>query len=123
MGTKRNPAILVVDDDEAIRNTLKEILDGFENFKVFLAKNGKTAMEKLSAIAKQHHPILLLLDVRAPGHDVLETYQELKEKGFLSKASVIFITTSKQSVAVDIPIIRKPFSIEDLVEKIRGAVK
>lgn len=69
-GTKRNgPAeILVVDDEQHIRNLLRQELSE-EGYRVLEASNGREAIE----ITRQEHPDLIILDVMMPemnGFDV-----------------------------------------------------
>ena len=66
--------ILIIDDERAIRNTLKEILE-FEGYTIDLAENGKQGLEK----AKTGGYDLIYSDVKMPemdGIEVLETLQK-----------------------------------------------
>ena len=66
--------ILIIDDERAIRNTLKEILE-FEGYTIDLAENGKQGEEK----AKTGGYDLIYSDVKMPemdGIEVLETLQK-----------------------------------------------
>lgn len=66
------PSILVVDDEAAIRRTLREILE-YEDFAVDEAVDGKEALEK----AKTSRYDLILLDVKMPKMDGLEVLSSL----------------------------------------------
>ena len=68
--------ILVTDDEKAIRNTLKEILE-FENYEVSTAESGKQALE----FAAQNPIDLMFLDIKMHGMDGLETLTRIKEAG------------------------------------------
>ena len=57
-----NKKILVVDDEEIMRNLLNDVLH-FKGFEVLLSGEGKDAL----AQAKQHHPDLIILDINMPG--------------------------------------------------------
>ncbi|MBO6524576.1 MAG: sigma-54-dependent Fis family transcriptional regulator [Balneolaceae bacterium] len=70
------PHILVTDDERAIRNTLKEILE-FEDYKVSTAESGQ---EALDLIAKESID-LMFLDIKMKGLDGLETLKKLREAG------------------------------------------
>ena len=66
--------ILIIDDERAIRNTLKEILE-FEGYEIDLAENGRVGVEK----AKAGGYDLIYSDVKMPemdGIEVLETLQK-----------------------------------------------
>ena len=65
------PGVLVVDDDEAVRTTLAEVLRE-SGYDVRCASNGQQAMETLETYP---HPCVMLLDLMMPvmsGWEVLE---------------------------------------------------
>lgn len=66
--------ILVIDDERAIRNTLKEILE-FEGYAVDLAENGKLGLEK----AQQTGYDLIYSDIKMPEMDGMELLAMLRE--------------------------------------------
>ena len=72
--------ILVIDDERAIRNTLKDILE-FEGYTIELAENGKIGLEK--ALATTYD--LIYTDIKMPemdGLEMLQAYrQTVKENG------------------------------------------
>lgn len=66
--------ILIIDDERAIRNTLKEILE-FENYIVDVAENGRTGLEMASATAYD----VIFSDIKMPEMDGLELLTALRE--------------------------------------------
>ena len=66
--------ILVVDDERAIRNTLKDILE-FEGYTIDLAENGKVGLEK--ALATTYD--LIYTDIKMPEMDGLEMLQAYRQ--------------------------------------------
>lgn len=90
--------ILVIDDEKAIRDTLKEILT-FEGYSVDIAENGKEGMTLLSDNLYD----VVLSDIKMPGMDGME---------FLSKAN---------EIAPDVPVIMISGhgTIEVAVESVR----
>jgi two-component system, NtrC family, nitrogen regulation response regulator NtrX len=64
--------ILVIDDERAIRNTLKEILE-YEKYQVDLAENSGTALEAV----KNSEYGLILCDIKMPDIDGLELLPQL----------------------------------------------
>lgn len=67
------PVVLVVDDEEGIRETLSEILQD-EGCQVITASTGEEALD----IFKKESPDLVLLDIWLPGMDGIETLREIK---------------------------------------------
>ena len=79
--------ILVVDDEERVRLTLKRLLEARKH-EVILASGGK---EGLKAAAKQR-PDLILLDINMPDIDGLTVLATLKEKKETALIPVIMLT-------------------------------
>jgi two-component system, NtrC family, nitrogen regulation response regulator NtrX len=63
--------ILIVDDERAIRNTLKEILE-YEKYKVSEAEDGVKALEMI----KDNHFDVVLLDIKMPKMDGIEVLEK-----------------------------------------------
>ena len=108
------PSILIVDDDEVMRETLSDVLRkrGYEIFSVG-SGNGALSLMKKSIID------LILLDMRLPDIDGLEVLKKIKE--FDTEILVIMMTaysdvqtavSSMKSGAYD--YINKPFELDEL---------
>jgi len=69
------PTILVVDDEEAIRSSLRMILE-YEGYRVVGASSGKEGLEAASSA----DPDLVLLDIKMPRMDGLEVLSRLREE-------------------------------------------
>lgn len=83
MGSKK-PTILVVDDDQGIRDTLRLILK--KPYQVVTAHDGETALEIIDS-----RPVdVVLLDIRLPGIDGIEVLRRIKENH--ESLEVIMIT-------------------------------
>ena len=82
--------ILVIDDERAIRNTLKDILE-FEGYTIDLAENGKVGLEK--ALATTYD--LIYTDIKMPemdGLEMLQAYRKtIKEQG-VEESPVVMIS-------------------------------
>ena len=70
------PRILIIDDEKAIRNTLKEILE-YENYKVDQAEDGPAGLDMLI----QQKYDLVLCDIRMPKMDGLEVLTRAQAMG------------------------------------------
>lgn len=67
------PIILIVDDEEGIRQSLSDILED-EGYCILTAKSGEEAVK----IARESQPDLVLLDIWLPGIDGIQVLQEIK---------------------------------------------
>lgn len=82
--------ILVIDDERAIRNTLKEILE-FEGYTVEVAENGRVGLEM--ALATKYD--LIYTDIKMPemdGMEVLQAYRKTIQEHAGEEAPVVMIS-------------------------------
>jgi len=75
---QRPNQVLVIDDDEAAREILVELL-GRIGFHAFAAPDGKAGLEWLAGAAAQ--PQAVLLDLRMPGLDGFEVLRAYRSEG------------------------------------------
>jgi two-component system, NtrC family, nitrogen regulation response regulator NtrX len=66
--------VLIVDDEKAIRRTLRDILE-FEKYEVDEAADGMEALVKI----KQHAYDVVILDIKMPKMDGMETLERIQE--------------------------------------------
>jgi len=114
--------ILVVDDDPQIRRVMRATLVGHK-YEVTEARNGEDALARIS----ENVPDLVLLDMNMPGMGGLETCQHLR---FGSDVPIIILSvrnTERDKVAaLDAgadDYITKPFGMEELLARIRAALR
>lgn len=115
--------ILIVEDETAMRNGLKDNLE-FEGYDVETAENGKTGLERIL----KYDFDLVLLDVMMPelsGYDVLK---ELRKKG--KSTPVIMLTAKGEEVDKVLGLefgaddyIIKPFSLRELIARIKAVLR
>ena len=82
--------ILVIDDERAIRNTLKEILE-FEGYTVEVAENGRVGLDL--ALATKYD--LIYTDIKMPeldGMEVLQAYRKTVQEQGAEEAPVVMIS-------------------------------
>jgi two-component system alkaline phosphatase synthesis response regulator PhoP len=117
--------ILLVEDEQAIRDTLVLNLE-LENYKVHTAKSGN---EALSVFQKHTNSIqLILLDVMLPEINGFELIKAFKQEA--PALPVIFITARNQSsdkisglkLGAD-DYLTKPFDLEELLLRIQNLLK
>ncbi len=94
-----NPKILVVDDEELIRNRLRDLLE-LDDYEVYLAENGIKGLE----VFDPKNPDAVLLDLKMPGMDGLEVLEKIKESE--TNAEVIIIT-GHGGVSIAVEAMRK----------------
>ena len=78
--------VLIADDHEVVRHGLASLLSGSEVKIVAEAKNG----QEVISLAKKHRPNVVLLDIRMPGADGLETLERLRSD--LPNVRVVMLT-------------------------------
>lgn len=120
--------ILIIDDEELIIRSLKKLLEK-NNFEVFIAKNGQDAL----IMTEEEKFDLIIADIRMPGMNGADTIQaiyENLEESNLKKIPTIFITgyadedIKKRALLLKpIAYIYKPFDMNELVDKVKGALK
>jgi len=113
--------ILLVDDEEAILEVSKELLEML-GYKVFTAANGQEAVDLYRE--KQGEIDLVILDMIMPGLSGSETYNHLKRinphlRVLLASGYTITKETSKILNNGPNSFIQKPYTIDDLSVKIR----
>jgi two-component system OmpR family response regulator len=114
---------LVVDDEPAISELVSMALR-YEKFEVRTAASGQAAV----AEAKDFHPDIIVLDIMLPDFDGLEVMRRIRADN--ADVPVLFLT-AKDSVADRVvgltaggdDYVTKPFSVEELVARIRGIVR
>ena len=79
-----NGRILVVDDDEGVRDALKMTLE-YEGYECLFARSGREGLDLLGSESID----LVLLDVKMPGMDGLEVLRRMRERGDAAPVIVI----------------------------------
>ena len=74
MSPERQPAILTIDDDQSVRESLANFLEDF-GFEVLQAGDGEEGLEVFAA----HRPDLVLVDLRMPRMDGLQVLARVRE--------------------------------------------
>ena len=115
--------ILVVDDDRAVRESLRRSLS-FNGYTVDLAVDGVDALEKVAA----SRPDALVLDVMMPRLDGLEVCRRLRSTG---DDLPILVLTARDSVSERVAgldagaddYLPKPFALEELLARLRALLR
>ncbi len=115
--------VLVVDDEENIRNLLSQILRQ-EGFEVEIAADGATALRRASSGEFD----LVLLDVRIPEKDGMAVLREIRRE---DPGAVVMIVTGYATLEMAVEAMRegafdyisKPFKKDELLLKVRRALE
>jgi CheY-like chemotaxis protein len=87
--------VLTVDDQEVFRRVARELVEATDGFAwAGEAASGREALERVA----EEHPDLVLLDVRMPGMDGIETAQRL----LAQDPDIVIVLVSLESI-VDLP--------------------
>jgi DNA-binding response OmpR family regulator len=122
MGQESKGPILIVEDEEIMREALRDwLIEG--GYKVETAKDGEDGLKIIS----DHDVALVLLDLRLPGKDGISVLREAKT--IRPQLKVIIITaypSSQTKVAAlkegALDYLPKPFDLSDLEKLIRGTL-
>jgi two-component system response regulator MprA len=115
--------ILVVDDDRAVRESLRRSL-AFNGYDVDLASDGAEALERVAA----NRPDAMVLDVMMPRMGGLEACRALRAAG---EDLPILVLTAREAVADRVAgldagaddYLPKPFALEELLARLRALVR
>jgi len=116
------PLILVVEDDLALLEGIRELLELTE-YKVITAMNGQEALDVL----EKQRPDLIVSDIMMPEMDGYEFHEKVSEQPQLNAIPFIFLTARGEKADIrrgkDIGVddyITKPFDDEDLLVGVRA---
>ena len=116
--------LLLVDDDDDLREALAEQLIITEDFEVFEASNGAEAMERVKA----SHFDLIILDVGLPDTDGRELCRLMRKQGV--KAPVLMLTGHDSDADTILGLdagandyVTKPFKFPVLLARIRAQLR
>lgn len=123
--TENRPKILIVEDEEAIRNSLKQCLISY-GFEVAEAENGQAALK----VSPSYAPDLIILDMKMPLMSGSEFLKLAREQIWGAKLPIIVMSAfsnkedregSFQAGATD--FMAKPFSIQEMLARVNTVLK
>ncbi len=117
--------VLVVDDEEDVRNLVKVILEA-EGYSVDVASNGEDAQK----IIKKKYFNLLIVDVVMPKSDGLELCRKIRRDKKLRDTPVIMFSALGKGIRTMLTedekaddYLDKPFETKMLIEKVNKLIK
>jgi two-component system response regulator MprA len=122
----RRVKILVVDDEPAVRESLRRALE-LEGYEIELAADGQEALWRLQNDGDAQ-PDAVILDVLMPGVDGLEVCRRLRRGG--NRVPVLMLTARDEvenrvaglDAGAD-DYLTKPFALEELVARVRALLR
>jgi len=115
--TRCDRTILIVDDDDDVRNAVAEVLeDG--NYKALRASNGEAALEQLRTVRPQ--PCVILLDMMMPVMDGSQFRARQQSDEALRQIPVVVLSahadaTSSTNMAA-VAFLKKPVDLGELLQ-------
>ena len=117
------PRVLVVDDDKAVRESLRRSLE-FNGYDVSLASDGAEALAGIAAVA----PDVVVMDVMMPRLDGLEATRALRTAG---NDLPILVLTARDAVGDRVEgldagaddYLTKPFALQELLARLRALLR
>jgi two-component system response regulator MprA len=118
--------ILVVDDERAVRDSLRRALE-LEGYDIELAVDGSEALTRLTENGESQ-PDAVILDVLMPGIDGLEVCRRLRRHG--NRVPVLMLTARDEienrvgglDAGAD-DYVTKPFALEELLARVRALLR
>ncbi len=113
--------LLIVDDEERFLTTTKILLEK-RGITVYIATNGKNALEALGS----HRVDVAILDVKMPGMDGVELLRKIKQSSPLIEVIMLTGHASVESAVEGLKLgafdyVMKPCDIAVLLEKVQQA--
>lgn len=120
--TAFRPTIIIVDDDESVREAIEGLLDSVD-----IESRGFATIQDFQRDARPVHAGCMVLDVRLPGRSGLDFYEQYARAP--DAMPVIFIsahadvsTSVRAMKAGAIEFLTKPVRHQELIEVVQGAI-
>ena len=115
--------ILVVDDEQEIRNLLDHFLKD-QGYEVVFASDGNQALK----LAAEENPQVIILDIKMPGLDGLEVCKLLKGKEQTRLIPIIVITGFEDNKMEALnrgadDFVNKPFDMAEIAIRVKSALR
>ena len=115
--------ILLIEDDPALAQTLKHGLE-WEGYEITWKSTGAEG----AACARQHHPHLILLDIRLPDGSGFDFCRQMRQDGLRQPILVITVEREETDKVLGLEMgaddyITKPFSLRELISRVRAQLR
>jgi two-component system response regulator VicR len=115
--------ILLVEDDPTLARTLREGLER-EGYVVTWKASGAEAISE----AREHHPGLILLDIRLPDLSGFDVCRQMRQMGLHQPLIMLTARSAETDKVVGLEMgaddyVTKPFSLRELLARIRAQLR
>ena len=121
------PGVLLVEDDQDIRDTLRMALED-EGYVVSVAEDG---IEALNLLRRSMAPMVVTLDLRMPRLNGDALLRHLSKREHLpAQHTYLLVTANRELLSaaslrllkrMDVPVVSKPFDLNDLLDLVAHA--
>ena len=113
-----SPRVLVVEDDEILRDTLVEVMTD-EGYELRAASNGMAALDAIQA----WEPDVVILDLMMPLMDAYEFRRRQRDAGLAPRARVLILSAARDlegaAERIDADAwLAKPFRLLDVIDAV-----
>ncbi len=123
--TQTAPKILVIEDEDDVRENIEEVLE-LSDYQVITAAHGEQGVK----LAQSQQPDLILCDIMMPKLDGYGVVKELRHNPETERIPVIFLTAkvdrSDQRLGMDLgadDYLTKPFSTKDILSAVESRLQ
>lgn len=118
--------VLLVDDERALTGLISRALQ-YEGWQIDAAHDATDAVEQY----QRHAPDVVVLDIMMPGGDGFSVLEQIRAPSELARYTPVLFLTARDSVVDRVAgltaggddYLTKPFSLEELVARLRGLLR
>jgi len=122
-------SILVVEDDESIRELLSLCIETETPYRVLSMESGKEALQRIEEV-KAARPVLFILDYLLPTMRAFHLYDHLHGLEDFARVPAIILTAASPNQGIDtavaergLIVLAKPFELDELFDCIAQALR
>ena len=118
--TDRSRTVLIIEDDDAVRNALREALVA-EDYQAISVGNLQSARRAIREVDFD----VVLLDLLLAGSSGIELLEELSDRASAPPVLVVsaLLTAGATAKEYGVPVLAKPFGLDELIAAIEGAIR
>jgi DNA-binding response OmpR family regulator len=122
-GLPEKKAIVIVEDNEAIAELIKDTLNAEPDYQAAVVHDGALALDVIRSVKAS----LVLLDINLPGIDGLKLYDMLQQDEATHQIPTIFLTANPNPVEFEkrdiVSYIQKPFDLDELLARVAAVCR